>query len=153
MARIYIYIIIIVIGSLFLSCGNKNLNHSLPKRSGISHFNYEDNADWMQYTIQEDHFMIYIEVEKPYLIESINNFKVDSIYRVSHIEGNSIYLADVKPNGTIKSFKAVKTAGLGLDGITKKVIQSIKLSPVYYLGKSSSSKALIRISIKGKDRI
>lgn len=122
------------------------------RTSGKSLLNYEDAA--AQFTIDNirSHFLVHIEIEKPYIMKSAQ-YNVDKIYRISGIEGTAIYRVSLSSTGKVLSYKLIKKAGLGLDTIAGEIIKTMKLYPGYKSAASGKTTVFVRIIFSGKDRI
>lgn len=110
--------------------------------------NYEDSAEnqWAENLL--DHFLIHIEIEKPYVLKHAA-VAVDDIYRLCGIEGTAVYSALVDPTGAVKELELIKSAGLGIDDITGRIVKNIRLEPSYLAGKSYATRVHIRVTVKG----
>ena len=65
--------------------------------------NYEDASRKYLIKILNTHYRLHVEIEKPYVIKSVLK-SIDDIYKISGIEGVTIFLAEIDASGKIISY-------------------------------------------------
>ena len=144
-----------VVFLLFLNCAvNKqrveDKSYLLSDEKTILNYNKASRSYKME--IIKSHYRINIEIEEPFIIIK-PVIVVDHIYRISHIQGTTVFLAQIDKKGNINSSKIVKSGGLGLDKYAEDILKNIKINPAYHRGKVYKSSIYINIVIKEKNRI
>ncbi len=144
----------ILLFTFFIQCKalDNNLIDPEYKTSSSTILNYEDASN--KYTIDSigAHFKIRIDIEKPYIINSVKH-ELDKIYYTSGIEGSTIFSVKIDRSGKIVDYKIIKTAGLGLDKAAVEIIKGIQLSPVSKEGYNFQASANLRIVFTPKETI
>lgn len=149
----YIFYCVVLILPVLTGCLQTSYEkNSIPDRIGGSPhtliLNYENSARQCEQPVINSHMMIYIEIEKPYVISIPETAAPDVIYSISPIEGTVVYRVRITESGQIISSEKKLSAGLGLDEIAENIFRQIKIEPSYLAGKSFISSADIRISFR-----
>jgi len=153
MRAILISAIIFIIG-----CSSWNRKNVLPGDSGnrlsqVSALNYEHTSAKYNSYVLNTHLMVHIDIEKPFVIESVREIDVDPICRIAQLEGITIFRAEINKKGEIDKYRIVKSSGLGIDDYAERILKGMKISPAFHKGRASGSNAEIRIEVRGKNRI
>lgn len=137
---------------IIFSCSSEN--KFLLDKSSI--LNYEDNAKNIHEFNIDTHFFVRVDIDsntKPRIIKKIGLEDIEKIYRISNLQGMTLFYAHIDKNGNVQSSEIIKSAGLGLDDIAEKILKGIKFKPITSLGKEYDSKVYIRIGIKGRESL
>jgi len=135
-------------GCLHMSYEKNNIPDRIGGDPHTLILNYENSARQSEEPVIESHMMIYIEIEKPYVISMPEIAAPDRIYSISSIEGTVVYRVQITESGQIISSEKKLSAGLGLDEIADSIFRQIRIEPSYLAGKPFNSSADIRISFR-----
>ncbi len=153
MKIIFLVILLIFQLSCMLFQPQKKIIDSRHRTSEKTMLNYEDAT--RKYTIEsiDDHFNIHIEIENPQYKIKLEKFKLTNIYKIANIEGMAIYSINLNKKGEIQALQKIKRAGLGLDEITDRIIEKIKIFPVSKMGENYRTNIILTISIVRKNML
>ncbi len=150
-ARCIIIFFIVLTGCTSSSFEKNNIPDSIGGDSNTLLLNYENRAKEYDQSNIDSHMRIYIEIEKPYIINPLQLKELKKIYSLSGIEGIAVFRMEIDNNGTIVSSKQVLSAGLGLDELAQDIIKQIKVDAAYLAGKPGISIADIKIIFQAVD--
>lgn len=149
--RKYIVTILLLVNSSCVTDNNKIIKKKY-RTTENSILNYEDTARQLTVESINEHFLLNIEIEAPYVIKT-TKIKLDDIYSVSNIGGISIFEVSINKNGKILSRKILKKAGFEFDKLAEKILSKIKISPAYKIGVSKATKIIVKIEFAGVNKI
>ena len=136
---------------IFTGCAStfyegNNLPDKIGGDSNTMILNYENRVKKYHDSNIDSHLLIYLEIEKPYIISIPEIKQPEKIYSFAGIEGTAVYRLKISEDGTVTGSEQIMSAGLGLDELAGDIIKHIKLNPAFLAGKSCNS--TVNVSIK-----
>lgn len=128
-----------------------NIRDRIGGDSNTLMLNYENRVKEYERLNIDSHLKIYIEIEKPYIINLLTLKDPGRIYTIAEIEGTTVFRIGINDKGTITNSEKILSAGLGLDELAADILQQIKIEPSYLAGKPDNSNADIKIIFKMDD--